>query len=284
MNKDNTFQYIRQIMLVMVCSVVICATIATIVITQTRKDYASLEYVEEGLALAHSSLANAIQQQAKAMDEKIATLQKAIESLETPQTTATSESTQTDEIFYSDSVPCCGGDEQVNSPEDSSEPASAQNADEEITEEEVAELMAKAAELKAELMDEIENDAAEADLFRSMLDEEELAHLNTKITENQSDFEEIFRPLLELIPGPYSAEEQENIGFINAILANVAEQTAIADLEIEKESERESAVPLEERIILIPPENPTEEEMEEFERIQQETRRFMRMLEESARE
>ena len=280
MNKDNTFQYIRQIMFVTVCIVVICATIATIVITQTRRDYATLEHVEESLALAHSSLVNAIQQEAKTTDEKIATLsekiialQEAIESLEIPQRSATAESIQPDETFHPDSEPCCGGDEQVNS----SESAPVQNADEGLIKEEMVELMAEA-------MGEMENDAAEADLFRSMLDEEELARLNAKITENQSDFEEIFKPLLELIPGTYSAEDRENIEFINAILANVAEQTAISDLEIEREIERELAVPLEERIILIPPENPTEEEMEEFERIQQETRRFMRMLEEAAGE
>ena len=64
MNKENlnTMQSVRQIMLVTLCSIVICATIATIVVTQTRRDYATLEHVEEGLAIARSSLANAIQQ------------------------------------------------------------------------------------------------------------------------------------------------------------------------------------------------------------------------------
>ncbi len=51
-------------------------------------------------------------------------LQKAIESLEIPQSSTTAESTQTDETSYLDSVTCCGGREQVNSSEDSSEPAS----------------------------------------------------------------------------------------------------------------------------------------------------------------
>ena len=138
----------------------------------------------------------------KQWTKKIATLQKAIESLETPQTTATGESNQTDETFHPDSVPCCGGEDHVNSSEDSSVPASAQNVDEGINEEEVAELMAKAAELNAEAMEEMEQDASETDLFRSMLDEEELARLNAKITENQSDFEEIFRPFLNLFPAP----------------------------------------------------------------------------------
>ncbi len=272
MNKDNTFQYIRQIMLVTVCSVVICATIATIIITQTRKDYATLEHVEESLALARSSLANAIQQEAKTTDEKIVALQKAIESLEIPQRSTTAESIQPDETFHPDSVPCCGGDEQVNS----SESAPAQNADEGLIKEEMVELMAEA-------MGEMENDAAEADLFRSMLEEEELAILAEKTTRIQADIEETFAPILELIPGPYSEEDKDYMGFINAIFVNIAESEAMMEMQIEQD-EQEMAVPLEERMRLIPPENLTEEEMEEFENIQQETRRFMRMLEEAARE
>ena len=279
MNKDNTFQYVRQIMLATVCSVVICATIAAIVVTQTRKDYATLEHVEESLALARSSLANAIQQEAKTTDEKITTLsakivalQKAIESLEIPQRSTTAESTQTDETFHPDSVPCCGGDEQINS----SESASAQNADEGLIKEEMAELMTEA-------MGEMENDAAEADLFRSMLDEEELIILAEKTTRIQADIEETFAPILELIPGPYSEEDRKYMGFINAIFANIAESEAMMEMQIEQD-EQEMAAPLEERMRLIPPENLTEEEMEEFENIQRETRQFMRMLEEAARQ
>ena len=121
----------------------------TIVITQTRKDYATLEHVEEGLALTHSSLSNAIQQETDATSEKIATLQKTVESLET---TTNAESTQTDETSYPDSVPCCGGDEQVNS----SEPLAAQNAEDWINEEEIT-----------EFIESIQDDDAESHLHRS---------------------------------------------------------------------------------------------------------------------
>lgn len=272
MNQDNTFQYVRHIMLVTVSSVIICATIATIVITQTRKDYATLEHVEEGLALARSSLSNAIQQETNAtgekitkLSEKIAALQKAIESLETPQTTTSAESNQTDDAFHPDSVPCCGGDEQSNS----SELPAAQNAEDWINEEEMM-----------EFLEEIRDEDAEAHLFRSMLGEEELAILAEKTTRIQAETERTFARILENIPEPERKQVMEQMWFFNAINARVAE----AEARLEMEHEHEMAVPLEERMKLIPPENPTEEEMEEFERIQQETGRFMRMLEEAARE
>ena len=278
MNEENsnTSRYVRQIMLVTVCSVGICATIATIVITQTRKDYATLQHVEESLALARSSLANAIQQEAKATDEKIATLsekiaalQKSIESLETPQTTAKAESGQTDETYYPDSVDCCSGDDQVNSSEDSSEPASVQNADEGITEEEIIEFLAL-----------IRDEDAEAHLFRSILDEDELAILAEKTTRIQAETEETLAKILENIPEPERKQVMEQMWFFNAINARVAESEAMMEMQIEQEM----AVPLEERMTLVIPEGLTEEELEELENIQQETRQFMRMLEEAARE
>ncbi len=279
MNKDNTFQYVRQIMIVTICSVVICTTIVTIVITQTRRDYATLEHVEEGLALVDFSLTKAIQQQAKTTDEKIAilsekivALQKAIESLEIPQRSTTAESTPTDETFHPDSAPCCGRDELINP----SESTSAQNADEGLIKEEMAELMEEA-------MEEMENDAAEADLFRSMLDEKELAILAEKTTRIQADIEETFAPILELIPGADSEEDKEYMGFINAIFANIAESEAMMEMQIEQD-EQEMAVPLEGRMTLVIPEGLTEEELEEYENIQREARQFMRMLEEASRE
>ena len=264
--------YVRQIMLFTVNRVVICATIATIVVTQMRRDYATLEHVEGGLAIARSSLSNAIQQQAETTDEKIAALgenitklRKAIESMETPQTTANAESGQTDETHYPDSVTCYGSDDQVNS----SEPASVQNADEDITEEEII-----------EFLELIRDDDAEADLFRSMLDEEELAILAEKTTRIQDETEETLAKILENIPEPERKQVMEQMWFFNVINARVAE----AEARLEMEHEQEMAVPLEERMRLIPPENLTEEEMEEFENIQRETRQFMQMLKEAARQ
>ena len=185
--------------------------------------------------------------------------------METPQTTANAESGQTDETHYPDSVTCCGGDDQVNS----SEPASVQNADEDITEEKII-----------KFLELIRGDDAEADLLRSMLDEEELAILAEKTTRIQAGTEEPLAKILENIPEPERKQVMEQMWFFNVINARVAE----AEARLEMEHEQEMAVPLEERMRLIPPENLTEEEMEEFENIQRETRQFMRMLEESARQ
>ena len=111
-----------------------------------------------------------------------------------------------------------------------------------------------------------------------MLDEEELAILAEKTTRIQAETEEILAKILENIPEPERKQVMEQMWFFNVINARVSEGEA----RLEMEHEQEMAVPLEDRMRLIPPENLTEEEMEEFENIQRETRQFMRMLEEAA--
>ena len=263
MNQDNTFQYVRHIMLVTVSSVIICATIATIVITQTRKDYATLEHVEEGLALARSSLSNAIQQETNAtgekitkLSEKIAALQKAIESLETPQTTTSAESNQTDDAFHPDSVPCCGGDEQSNS----SELPAAQNAEDWINEEEIT-----------EFIELIQDDDAESHLHRSTINEEELALLAAKTTEIQAALEEKFTTAFENLPDPKQRKQlMDQMWFFNGIIARVAESDARLEIQIEQDS----VAPFEVRMGSDPP------ELEEYWK----TMQALKMLEEAARQ
>lgn len=136
-----------------------------------------MEYVEEVPAL--SFLVNATQEEANA----------------------------TGDAFYPDSVHCYGGEEQVNS----SEQTSKQNSDKWFIKEEIA-VFLEIEEIIAEAMEKIRDKDVEVHLFRSMLAEEDLARLNVKITENQANIEETFVPILKLIPKPYSAEEKEYRG------------------------------------------------------------------------